>query len=94
MTTWYCRSTPPITVTCDTPSTASSRLRTANSPRVRSRIAWSSFSWGVAPGSADRRATIMTSPMIDEIGAIVTLASAGSRSRASCSFSDTTCRSR
>ena len=83
-----------MTVTCDTPSTASRRFRRVNSAKVRSSIALACRSAGVAGTASDRTPSSITSPMMDEMGAITGLASGGSRSRASCSFSATTCRSR
>ena len=91
--TWYCFRNPPMTVTCDTPSTASSRLRTANSPKVRRAMPTRTSSSGDAGTAAGRRPTSMTSPMMLEIGASTGAAPAGRRSRTSCSFSLTTWRS-
>ena len=83
-----------MTVTCDTPSTASNRLRMVNSARVRASIAFFSRSSSVFASPVWRTPSSMISPMSDEIGASIGLTPAGSRSRASCSFSETICRSR
>ena len=93
VSTWYCLRWPPITVTCDTPSTASSRFRTANSPNVRISMPTRISSSAVFGGSVGRSPTSITSPMMLEMGAMTGFASRGSRSRTSCNFSATTWRS-
>ena len=85
VSTWYCFNSPPITLTCDTPGTAKSRWRTSQSAIVRSSI-------GVV-SPVLFMPTSMISPMIEVIGAMTGRASSGSRSRTSCSFSETICRS-
>ena len=82
--TWYCRSAPPIGVTCETPGTASSRRRTTVSATVR-----------IVSGStlSDDRAKNRISPMIDEMGASTGRSiCGGSVPATSASFSATSCR--
>ena len=85
VSTWYCFISPPITLTCDTPVTASRRWRTSQSAIVRS-------SMGVVLPLACMP-TSRISPMIEVIGAMTGWASSGNRSRTSWSFSETICRS-
>jgi hypothetical protein len=61
-TTWYCFSSPPIGVTCETPATERMRLRTCVTAVVRS----SSWLWRSEVSETNR-----ISPMIEETGAIV-----------------------
>ncbi|MNC84542.1 hypothetical protein D3C83_00980 [compost metagenome] len=82
--TWYCRSAPPMGVTCETPGTASSRRLTTVSATVRS-VSGSAFS--------DVNAKNRISPMIDEIGASTGRSTCGgSAPAATASFSATSWR--
>ena len=81
--TRYCRTSPPIGITCETPGIVSSLGRTTQSASSRSRIGDSV--------SLDT-AISMISPMIEEIGAICGEMFSGSCSRTSARRSVTCCR--
>ena len=85
--TWYCRTSPPITVICDTPGILIRRRRMSQSARVRSSI-------GLTDGFSLVRPMAIIWPMIEETGPRNGRISCGNRGVTSATFSPTICRAR
>ena len=85
--TWYCRTSPPMGMTCATPGSVSKRGRNTKS-------AYSRVAIGLIFAASMGIAMSMISPMIELIGPIAGFTPGGSCSRTSESRSATFCRAR
>ena len=85
--TWYCLTSPPITVTCETPGTPISRRRKSQSAKVRSSVG-PTISFPLVKPMA------MIWPMIEETGPRNGRTSGGKDGATSDTFSPTICRAR
>ena len=85
--TWYCRTSPPITVTCETPGIPINRRRRSQSAKVRNSI-------GRTAGFSLVRPMAMICPMIEETGPRNGRTSRGKDGVTSATFSPTICRAR